>query len=30
MDLIYVSIVIIFFVATVALVYACERLRRSE
>lgn len=29
MDLIYLSIVVIFFVATAALVYGCERLRRS-
>ena len=30
MDLIYVSIVVIFFVATAALVYGFERLGRSE
>jgi hypothetical protein len=29
MDLIYVSIVVIFFAATAALVYGCEHLRRS-
>jgi hypothetical protein len=29
MDLIYVSIVVIFFAATAALLYGCERLRRS-
>jgi hypothetical protein len=29
MDLIYLAIVVIFFAATAALVYGCERLRRS-
>jgi hypothetical protein len=29
MDLLYVSIVVIFFAATAALVYGCERLGRS-
>ena len=29
MDPIYLAIVVIFFVATAALVYGCERLRRS-
>lgn len=29
MDLIYLGLVVIFFAATAALVYGCERLRRS-
>ena len=29
MDLLYVGLIIVFFAATAALVYGCERLRRS-
>jgi len=29
MDLLYVGLVVVFFAATAALVYGCERLRRS-